>query len=104
MADENDGGGPKKPLQEDSIVARMSGGPGQLPAGVTQFVGLLARSSTPGYWLLYATLDMSRTIEVREEDIFHHEQLPPEKSPFGSLGGTRIWVRKDAKVTTRRTV
>ena len=71
---------------------------------MTSYVGLLGRSPREGYWLLYLTLDMSRHVEIREDDIVHSEQLPPERSPFGSLGGTRVFVKKGAQVTSTQTV
>jgi len=97
-------GGPEKPPQEDRILARLVDDSTQITTGLTSYVGLLGRSLREGYWLLYPSLDMSTNIEIREEDIVHSEQLPPDKSPFGSLGGTRIFVRKDAQVTTTRTI
>ena len=104
MADDKKGGDPKKPLQEDQIVKSLMGDATQPPTGLTNFVGLLYHSSKAGYWLLYLTLDMSTCVEIQEDDIVHSEQLPPDKSPFGSLGGTQVFVRKGAKVTTTRTV
>src|SRR6185295_5918803 len=104
MADDKKGGGPKKPLQEDQIVQRLVSGVPQPPTGLTSFVGLLGRSAKAGYWLLYLNLDMSLCVEIQEDDIVHSEQLPPDKSPFGSLGGTQCFVRKGAKLTTTRTV
>jgi hypothetical protein len=104
MADKKNPGDPKQPLQEESIVARLTGGSGETPAGVTTYTGLLGRSSREGYWLLYPTLDMSTSLEIQEADIVHSEPLPPEQSPFGGLGGTRVFVRKGAQVTTTRTV
>ncbi len=88
--------------QEDAILARLKGS-GQTPTGVTSFVGLLGKSPKPGYWLLYLSLDMSRSVEINEDDIVHSEQLPAERSPFGSLGGTRVFVKKDAQVTSVQT-
>jgi hypothetical protein len=105
MAEKKDAGSPEKPhLQEDAIIARLVSGSSQAPVGLTSFVGLLRRSATPGRWLLYPSLDMNLSVEIAEEDIVHSEPLPAEKSPFGSLGGTRIFVKKGAEVTTTRTV
>ena len=98
MADQKDDD--KPPLKEDDVLARLKGGPGQPPTGVTSFVGLLGRGAKEGSWLLYLSLDMSRCIEVSAEDVVHSEPLAPERSPFGSLGGTRLFVKKDAKVVT----
>ncbi len=104
MADKKNPDGPKQPLQEESVVARLKGASGGGPAGLTTYTGLLGRSSKEGYWLLYPTLDMSTSIEIQESDVVHGETLPPEQSPFGGLGGTRVFVRKGAQVTTTRTI
>src|SRR5215510_4924827 len=104
MADQKKGGDPKKPLQEDPIVQRLVSDTTHPPTGLTSYVGLLYRSSRAGHWMLYLTLDMSLCVEIQEDDIVHSEQLSPDKSPFGSLGGTQLFVRKGAKVTTTRTV
>ena len=103
MATKKTPGDPKRPLQEESAVARLKSVTGGAPAGLTTYTGLLGRSSKEGYWLLYASLDMSLCIEIQESDIVHSEELPPEQSPFGGLGGTRVFVRKGAQVTTTRT-
>jgi hypothetical protein len=47
-------------LKEEPILSRLRDKPGEPPAGLTSFVGLLGRSPKPGYWLLYLNLDMSR--------------------------------------------
>jgi hypothetical protein len=104
MATSKKGGGHEKPLQADRILERLVGDTTQVTTGLTSYTGLLGRSPKEGYWLLYLTLDMSTSVEIREEDIVHSEQLPPDQSPFGSLGGTQVFVRKDARVTTTRTI
>jgi hypothetical protein len=103
MADDSKSNSPAKP-KEEPILARLQSSPGQTPTGVTSFVGLLGRSPKQGYWLLYLTLDMTKSVEIQETDIIHSEQLPPDKSPFGSLGGTRVFVKQDASVTTTQSV
>jgi hypothetical protein len=105
VAEKKDSGSHDKPhLQEDSIVARHGSGAAPALEGVTSYTGLLARSTKPGKWLLYPSLDMSVSHEIDEDDIVHSERLAAEKSPFGSLGGSRIFVKKGAEVTTTRTV
>ena len=104
MADKKNSGVPKQPLQEEGIVARLKNAAGGELAGLTTYTGLLGRSPREGYWLLYPTLDMSTSIEIEESDIVHSEPLPPEQSPFGGLGGTLVFVRKGAQVTTTRTL
>jgi len=90
-------------LKEEPILSRLRDKPGEPPAGLTSFVGLLGRSPKPGYWLLYLNLDMSRSVEIAESDIVHAEKLSPEQSPFGGLGGTRVFVKRDAHVTHNAT-
>jgi hypothetical protein len=104
MATGKKGGGSEKPPQEDRILARLVNDSTQVTTGLTSYIGLLGRSPKAGYWLLYLTLDMSTSVEIREEDIVHSEQLPPDKSPFGSLGGTQVFVKRDARVTTTKTI
>ena len=93
--DEPKGG---KPPEEDPIAARLAAS-----GGVVCYTGLVARSSREGHWLIYLRLDMGLSVEVRQEDIVHTEHLSPEKSPFGSLGGSRVYVRKGSQVTITRT-
>jgi len=105
MADkkpESDPGKPQ-PLSEEPVISRLKGASGQVPTPLSSYVGLLGRSPKEGYWLLYLTLDMTRCVEIAEKDIVHSEQLPPERSPFGALGGTQVFVRSDAQVTTTLT-
>jgi len=104
MADKKNPGDPKKPLQEESIIARLKSAAGGELAGLASYVGLLGRSSKEGFWLLYPTLDMSTSLEIQESDIVLSEPLAPEQSPFGGLGGTRVFIRKGAQVTTTRTI
>jgi hypothetical protein len=90
--------------QEDAIIARLRATPDQAPTGIISYTGLLGRSSRPGYWQLYLSLDMAHWIEISETDIVHSEQLPADRSPFGSLGGTQVFVKADATLKTSTTV
>ena len=90
-------------LKEEPILSRLRDKPGEPPAGLTSFVGLLGRSPRPGYWLLYLNLEMSRSVEIAESDIVHAEKLSPEQSPFGGLGGTRVFVKRGTQVTQTAT-
>lgn len=73
-----------------------------IPANATTFVGLEGRSHKAGYRVIFPTLDMSRYLEIAEEDILAAEELPAEVSPFGALGGTRLSVREAARILTSR--
>jgi hypothetical protein len=101
MADENSKQR-DNPLEEDSIASKIAGG--EIPAGLAVYVGLLTRGSSEGRWRLYLDLGMTRSLECRDEDIVHSEKLPADQSPFGSLGGTRVYMRKGAEIIATHTV
>ncbi len=96
MADnrENDGRGPN-----ESWVKRLTPENGEVPEGVKIYVGLLRESpSDADLYLVYLGLDMRSCLHVEKKDVLHWEDLPQDKSPFGTLGGTRIYVRRGAKI------
>jgi hypothetical protein len=96
--EEPGGSGPEKfgGIQPDSLFNKMGLDPSQPPTAITCYSGILGRSTTQGLWVLYLRLDMSAYLEIREEDIVSTQPLPPERSPFGSLGGTMVCVKKGA--------
>ena len=74
------------------------------PQGVTSYVGLLRQSpNDDDAYELYLGLDMRSHLRIQKADVVHWENLSPEKSPFGSLGGCRVLVRKGARITSVRT-
>jgi len=103
-------GGPPKGYrsQRDAEGGENSGydralEPDVLAEGVTCLVGLVGQSTREGYRVLFLSLDMNSRVEIRDEDIVYSEKLSSEESPFGSLGGTRICVRKGAELDYSRT-
>jgi hypothetical protein len=101
--DRPEGSGSGQPLRASPLADKLAGGPGGVPTGVTTFVGLAGRSSRPGYSALWLDRSMSRCVEIANDDIVHSEELPPERSLFGALGGTRVYVRRGAQVVHTRT-
>lgn len=78
--------------------------PGQKPVGVRTFTGLLRQSpSDPDAYELFQTLDMSSSLQIRKEDVVHLEDIATDKSPFGTLGGNKVYVRLGATITSVRT-
>jgi hypothetical protein len=77
--------------------------PDVLSEGITCLIGLVGQSTREGYRVLFLSLDMNSRVEIRDEDIVYSEKLSPEESPFGSLGGTRICVKKGADLDYTRT-
>ena len=85
-------------------VEKLAPKPGQTPTGVSTFVGLLRQSpSDPDAYELFQTLDMGSSLQIRKEDVVHLEDLASDKSPFGALGGSRVYVRVGATITSLRT-
>jgi len=92
------------PLDSTKIFAGPNDGLSQTCNGISTFVGLEGRSQKAGYRVIFPTLDMGRYIEIAEEDILETEELAPEVSPFGALGGKRVSVRDAARIMTSRAV
>ena len=63
-------------------------------------VGFLGKSARAGYWRLYLTQKLNDYIEFHEDDVVHSQSLATERNP---LGGTVIWVKRDAKLLRTRT-
>src|SRR5438552_415081 len=91
-------------VPDEKWVERLGGRKGEAPTGVTVYVGLLRQSpSDDDEYELYLSLDMRSCLRIRKEDVAHWEDLPPDKSPFGSLGGSRVYVRAGATIKSTRT-
>jgi len=95
---------PRPPFNATQIFAGPNDGLSQTYNGVPTFVGLEGRSQKAGYRVIYPTLDMGRYLEIAEADIVGTEELSPDRSPFGALGGTRISVREAAPILASRAV
>lgn len=88
-----------KTLNEDEIIENLVPNPSQVP-NVRVLAGFLGKSSREGYWRLYSTAQLNEYVEIREADIVHYQRLSSEQS---SLGGTLIWVKRDAELQHTRT-
>jgi hypothetical protein len=100
----SDGENPKGSGEQWDAFFRKTGfDPAQVPEGITCLSGILGKSSKAGYSVLYLGLDMTERAEIRDEDILFSEPLPPERSPFGTLGGTVVCVKKGANVVYSHT-
>jgi hypothetical protein len=94
----------KQPSAHEAWLEKLAPKPGQAPTGVKTYVGLLRQSpSDPDAYELFQTLDMSSSLQIRKEDVVHLEDLATDKSPFGTLGGSKLYVRLGAKITSVRT-
>jgi hypothetical protein len=87
-------------MNEDELIKNLVPDPSQV-LDVRMLSGFLGRSSRQGYWRLYLTLELNEYIEFPEGDVVHHQRLNTEQSP---LGGTILWVRREANLQHTRTV
>jgi hypothetical protein len=93
-----------KPVPNEDWLERLGHRSGETPAGVTTYVGLLRQSpEDQNVYQLYQTLDMASSLQIQKADVAHMEELPAGQSPFGSLGGTRVFVRHGAKIKSVKT-
>ena len=62
--------------------------------------GFLGKSPRDGYWRLYPTAELNVYDEFSAEDVVHYQRLNATQSP---LGGTFVWLNRDAKVQHTQT-
>jgi hypothetical protein len=86
-------------LQQDALVEKLIVDPSQIP-DVQVLIGLLGRSSEPGKQRLYLNPQLNSFLEFSAEDVVHTASLSTAQSP---LGGTMVWLRRDATVKYTRT-
>jgi hypothetical protein len=91
---------PAKELREDPFIENLVPDPSKIQ-GMTVFVGLLGKSARAGYWRLYLTMDLNEYVEFSQDDVAHSQPLPKGQS---ALGGTMVWVKKEATLQYTRTV
>lgn len=82
------------PLTEDPLIANLVPDPAEIP-DVRMYVGMLGKSSRPGYWRLYTSPQLTEFLEIREEDIVHAEQMEAAQA---LLRGTAAWIKADARL------
>ncbi|MBE5096796.1 hypothetical protein [Bacillus thuringiensis] len=83
-----------KELKQDDIVDHLVFDPSQIP-NVMMLSGFLGESSRHGYWRLYSTPELNNYVEFSEADVIHSKPLNTKQFP---LGGTFVWVKKDAEI------
>jgi hypothetical protein len=94
----------EKAAPDQAWVARLGAQGARTPPGVVTYVGLLRESpNDESTYELYLGLDMRSCLQIQKTDVAHWEDLPQDKSPFGSLGGCRLYVRDGAKIKSVRT-
>ncbi|HEX6042458.1 hypothetical protein [Longimicrobium sp.] len=100
-ADDDPGGGPSggrippPPVPRDEWVARVVDDPasGLQPVLLQGYVGDAADKENTR---VYLDASLSRYVDVRNEDVLHHQPLEGNHTP---TGGSMVWVRGDAFVS-----
>lgn len=79
----------------DAFVEKVTGDPAN-PRQTLLLSGFLGASSDANLTRIYSDETLENYIDIATEDIVHTEPRPKSDSP---LGGSYIWVKKDAEVT-----
>lgn len=85
-------------LKQDALVEKLVVDPSKIP-DVQVVVGFLGRSSEAGNWRLYFTLQLDSYVEFSAKDVVHAQSFAAQ-SP---LGGTMVWLRRNAALKHTRT-
>jgi hypothetical protein len=92
----------EKTHEPDDIIKRLAPDPAQLP-DVVSYVGFLGDSTRDGYHRLYFSSNLTEYVEFSKADVVASQRLPADQTPLG-LGGTLVWLRREATVLHSRTV
>ena len=85
-------------LQPDALIERLVPDASQIP-DVRILGGFLGKSTREGYWRLYLTPTLNEYVEFAEDDVVHSHTLESDER---QLGGTMIWVRREANLQHTR--
>jgi hypothetical protein len=81
-------------IREDELIKKLVPDPNNPDVKrVTGFV--MGKSSRPGYWRLYLSVDLNHHLEFRQSDTVHAAKIRE--------GRTVVWLKPDAKITETRT-
>ncbi len=100
-ADERDkGSNEQHDIKLDEFIAKAVPDP-KNPGDVVLVSGFLGASSEPERTRIYWDASLNNYVDVKTSDIVHSEAIPKEQS--SGLGGSHIWLKRDAKVLDSRT-
>jgi hypothetical protein len=81
-------------MKQDPVIDRLVPNPAEVP-DVRCYYGLVGNSASKDSWRLYLSPNLTNYIEFSKKDVVHYEPLKSEEKP---LGGTLVWLKRDAKV------
>jgi len=102
--EESEGSGAQEPtrsteLRADELIEKLVPDPAT-PPDLILLAGFLGKSNRAGYVRLYLTLLLNEYLEISEKDVLHHQPFAPALNP---LGGTLVWIRREANLLHTRT-
>ncbi|HBY94404.1 MAG TPA: hypothetical protein DEP84_10660 [Chloroflexi bacterium] len=87
-------------LEPDALIEHLVPDASQVP-DVRVLVGFLGKSTRERRWRLYLTPSLNEYVEFDEDDVVYSHTLESDESP---LGGTVVWVRREANLLHTRSV
>src|SRR5829696_2274461 len=91
MADEVGSGG-SEGLEPDPLTNQLA------PDGAAVLEGILGRGPTDDDWYLFLNRELTRRAEFKASDVLHSEKIRGEDPPFLGTQGTRVYLRRGARV------
>src|SRR5215207_9542090 len=85
------GGGPED-LQPDPLTEKLA------PDGAAVLEGILGKGPTDDDWHLFLNRELTRRAEFKASDVLHSEKIRGEDPPFLGTQGTRVYLRRSARV------
>jgi hypothetical protein len=85
-------------LKPDELIEHLVPNASHIP-DVRVLGGFLGKSTREGYWRLYLTPSLNEYVEFAEDDVVHSHTFESDESP---LGGTVIWLRREANLQHTR--
>jgi hypothetical protein len=91
MANEEGSRGPEG-LQPDPLAEQLA------PDGAAVLLGILGKGPTDEDWYLFLDRELTRRAEFKASDVLHSEKIRAEDPPFLGTQGTRVYLRRGARV------
>jgi|SRR5215208_367989 hypothetical protein len=79
-------------MQPDPLAEQLA------PDGAAVLVGILGRGPTEDDWYLFFNRELTHRAEFKASDVLHFEKIREEDPPFLGTQGTRVYLRRGARV------
>ena len=91
MANEEGSRGPEG-LEPDPLPEQLA------PEGAAVLLGMLGKGPTDEDWYLFLDRELTRRAEFKASDVLHFEKIRGEDPPFLGTQGTRVYLRRGARM------